>query len=70
VGTVAVGSAASGVGMWGGRARFDRLFPFAFPFAVDFDAPPDDERDVSNPLLRFDIVDEGMRFCDVDEEGG
>jgi hypothetical protein len=36
---------------------------------VDFDAPPDDEREVSNTLLLFDIVDEGMSFCDVDEEG-
>jgi hypothetical protein len=56
--------------MCGGRARVDRLFPFAFPFAVDFVAPPDDDKEVSNPLLLFDIVDEGMRFCDVDEEGG
>jgi len=61
VGTVAVGSAASGVGIWGGRARADRLFPFPFPFAVGFDAPPDDERDVSNPLLRLDIVDFGSK---------
>ena len=57
MGTVAVGSAASGVGIWGGRARVDRLFAFPFPFPLGFDAPPDDERDVSNPLLLFDIVD-------------
>jgi len=57
VGTVAVGSAAWGVGIWGGRARVDRPFPFPFPFAVGFEAPPDDEREVSNPLLLFDIVD-------------
>jgi hypothetical protein len=36
---------------------------------VDFDAPPDVDKEVSNPLLLFDIVDEWMRFCDVDEEG-
>jgi len=52
--------------MWGGKARVDRLLPFAFPFAVGFDAPPDDERDVSNPLLLFDIVDIGSACFEVD----
>jgi len=56
-GTIAVDSAACGGGIAGGVGRFDRsLTPFEFPLAPDLDAPPDDEREVSNPFLLFDIL--------------
>lgn len=40
--------------MCGGIARVDR--PLPFPLALVFDDPPDDESEVSNPFLLFDIV--------------
>jgi hypothetical protein len=50
--------------MCGGVCRVDR--PLVLALASDFDAPPDEVSDVSNPRLLFDIVSSvGWGVCVV-----